>query len=248
MGNDTQTLAIPQAVQDGLDELTKSLADTLADSLVSVLVYGDVAKGEGFQLGHGVVNVAIFLDSVSIEKLDKVATAINKAIKQIRLAPLILSEDDLRTSTDVFPIKFLGMQEHHQVLHGKDVLQGLTISRDHLRLRCEQQVKNLHLRLNAAYVRQSSDARALRLTLEDGIVALVADLGTMLLLKSGSSPTLHVEIVEAAAPLFGLNSNLLEELLWLRRSDDKVQIAELKALYSGFMDAVQHAAQQVDEM
>lgn len=248
MADSTQMLAIPKTVQDGLDELTRSLVKELGGALVSVALYGDLAKGEGFQPGHGVVNVAIVLDSVSLSKLDKAAPAIKRAIDSIRLAPLILSEDDLKTSTDVFPIKFLDMQKHHRVLHGKDVLSGLSIARDHLRLHCEQQVKNLHLRLNASYVRHATDASALRSTLESGVVSFIADLRTMLVLKTRSAPTLNADIVESATESLGLSADVINELLWLRRSEDRVPLAELKSLYSAFIDVVQHAASVIDKM
>ena len=44
------------------------------------------------------------------------------------------------------------MQQDYILLCGQDVMKDLTIKRDHLRLRCEQEIKNLMLRLRSSYL------------------------------------------------------------------------------------------------
>jgi hypothetical protein len=48
-----------------------------------------------------------------------------KRAKQIQL--LTLTPADLSSSTDVFPIKFLDMQQDYEILHGEDLVKDLEV-------------------------------------------------------------------------------------------------------------------------
>ena len=248
MSQHTDTDQIPKTLQAPLEQLVESLKSDWADILISIVLFGDAARGEGFAIGHGPVNVAIILREVFIEELDKIAPLIREANREFGLATMIQTIEELNRSTDVFPIKFANMQQHHVLLYGEDVLSTLTISTDHLRLRCEQQLKNLNLRLRAFYIQRSTGASELRATLETSSAAFFADLETLLKLKTGKSPQSQAEIIEAASTEFGLPKDALMELLWLRRSNDAIAPTELKQKYATLMQAVQKAAQIVDQL
>ena len=239
--------AIPESIRSRLSALTDQLVAALGDSVESIIVYGDVVKGEGFAVGHGNVNIAIILKEVTIELLDK-ATPILREGRDIKLATMIQTVEDLKSSTDVFPIKFLDMQRAHELLHGQDVLAELSISNEHLRLRCEQQLKNLHLRLRSFYIQRSGDAKLLRETLENAIGALVADLATLLELKTGSFQGTPNEVINSASTEFDLPQETMNEILWLRRSDENHSATELKRMYGQLMSAVAKAAQIADTL
>jgi len=155
---------LPASIQSGLDQFCERLRTSLGDQLVSVVLYGWAVKEE-YSEENPDVNVMVVVDSASVETLDRVGKPIRKGLRNVRLAPLVLSEDDVRRSTDVFPIKFLGMQHHHRILYGKDVLADLQISREHLRLRCEQEIKNLMIRLHQLYLQRSGSSKRTRETL-----------------------------------------------------------------------------------
>ena len=99
----------------------------------------------------------------TISCLDKISEALisTKRARQIQL--LTLTTSDLNTSTDVFPIKFLDMQQDYEVLSGDDVVKGLEVGRDNLRFRCEQEIKNLMLRLRAMYMQSRKNNEALQI-------------------------------------------------------------------------------------
>ena len=69
-------------------------------------------------------------------------------------SPLLLSEEELRTSTDCFPIEFHDMQERRRVLFGADVIQDLVIEKSFYRAQVEMELraKLLRLRQKAAEV------------------------------------------------------------------------------------------------
>jgi hypothetical protein len=67
-------------------------------------------------------------------------------------SPLLMSEEEVRTSTDCFPIEFHDMQERRRVLFGKDVIESLVVDQSFYRAQVEHELraKLLRLRQNGA--------------------------------------------------------------------------------------------------
>jgi predicted nucleotidyltransferase len=247
MNNWQPDTAIPAPVRKGLERFCSAMNDALGDELIAIILYGGLAKKD-YAPTTSNVNVLVVLKHVSVKALDRIVSPMKKATRAIRLAPMVLSEDDLRSSTDVFPIKFLDMQEHHRVLWGKDVLSDLPIAKDHLRLRCEQEIKNLLLRLRKAYLQRGGKSRLIKSTLTATASAFLNSLSALLILKTGRAPTQKSAIAETAAGELGLDGNTLREVLALGRGDRKADTAELRRIYDSFMETVQKAATIVDQL
>jgi hypothetical protein len=160
------------AIQDGLDRFSERIQQALGEHLISIVLYGASASEEPVPESLSV--------EVMIKVLDAAALPVQMGRHEFRLAVLFLSEDELHRSTDVFPIKFLQMQRHHRVVYGRDVLSGLQISRQHLRLRCEQEIKNLMLRLHRFYLDQHGLPEQIEMTLIRTASAFVESLGLVL--------------------------------------------------------------------
>lgn len=141
---------MPASVQSGLDQFCEKMQSALGEQLVSIVLYGGFVD-EDLAPENAAVNVMVVLKDVSVELLDRAAAPVQVAGREFGQRVLLLSEDELRRSTDVFPIKFLEMQRRHLLLQGRDMLADLQISHDHLWLRCEQEIKNLMLRLHHFY-------------------------------------------------------------------------------------------------
>ena len=62
-------------------------------------------------------------------------------------SPLLMSEEEVRTSTDCFPIEFHDMQERRRVLFGNDVIEDLAIERTFYRAQVEHELRAKLLRL-----------------------------------------------------------------------------------------------------
>ena len=135
-------------IQNSLTRLRELLVAELGAQLVSLVVYGDVVKSIGRHISS--VNVLIVVDQIDGPLMSRVSIAIRAVETKIPLAVMLMTTEELKTSCDVFPIKFRDITIHHQRLHGADLLTNLDISSEHLRLRAEQQLKNLLLRLRFA--------------------------------------------------------------------------------------------------
>src|ERR1039458_7326858 len=105
-----------QKLQDLVDRLRKAAQDRL----VSVILYGSAVScyhhGEFSDL-----NVLCVLTRVTPAELGA-SEPVFKWWRDGNPTPLLLSEEEVRTSTDCFPIEFHDMQERRRGFVGKDVI------------------------------------------------------------------------------------------------------------------------------
>ena len=105
-------------MEDKLLELVDRLKRAHGDRLLSVILYGSAASGEHNQ-HFSDINVLCVLTRVTPAELAASAPIFEWWRSLGNPPPLLLSEEEVRTSTDCFPIEFHDMQERRRVLFGK---------------------------------------------------------------------------------------------------------------------------------
>jgi hypothetical protein len=238
---------LPAELKSNLEQLCADLSASLGDDLLSVAVYGGVAKGESIALGQTPVPVLVVLQDASVAALSKISNVIQAAITSFQAAPFVVSLHDLQTSTDIFPIKFLDMQTHHCLLTGRDVLSELEISTQHLRLRCEQELCNLLLRLRNVFLRNAGNDDALQQAVRFGVAPFFTALGAAVNLKTGLTPITQQETADSAANVVSLDRDTLGRLLEFEAAGDDAS-NELSGLFNDFIGVVETAADFVDQL
>ncbi|MAI32675.1 MAG: hypothetical protein CMM07_13510 [Rhodopirellula sp.] len=244
----TQRLPDRARVQSALQTLKTDLSRSLEDDLISLILYGDFIKEMGFRVATGPVNVMLVLRHISCQRLDKISPVIRKAEKAFPLAIMTLTEEDIKTSCDVFPVKFHDMQRFHRLLAGRDVLSDLAISDDNLRLRCEQQLKNLMIRLRAAYLRRNKGEQELSGILSEAANHFLRDTAACLFLKTGVAPEDESDLSEDFGQHFKIDVSVMQDLLQLRDRQTPPRSQELTDLFDRFMKLVHDAAIAVDAL
>ncbi|MFZ5953462.1 MAG: hypothetical protein ACOYXC_22355 [Candidatus Rifleibacteriota bacterium] len=136
------------AISDYFDQLDSGIRDLI----LHVSLYGSLARKEQVdQLSD--INLLIILSKFSMAQLE---IMVREPVKpgEVMISPFFLTQIDLERSLDVFPGKFLSIIQDHKTIAGPDMLSDLKIDRSHLRLRCEQEIKNLLFFLRRGYLRQ----------------------------------------------------------------------------------------------
>jgi hypothetical protein len=132
----------------------------------------------------------------------------------VRADPLLLTLDEITHASDVFPTKFLAIQRQRVLLLGADPFVGLEVSREHVRIRVEQELRNLSLRLRRRFLARHDDASALQLAIHSIAAPLESALHALLWLAghplSPSSPP--EAVLREAAVRFGLDAATLGRL------------------------------------
>lgn len=140
---------LPRAIQSRTEELVVTLRELLGDDLRSFVVHGSAARDD-WKEGSSDIDVIIVLQRSSREILEKIASPLAIAHGAARVEAMILVEDEIARAADVFPLLYDDIRRHHVVLHGSDPFAGLVIEHKHLRLRIEQELRDLKIRLRRA--------------------------------------------------------------------------------------------------
>ena len=226
-----------------LVEYCQALRDAPNIDIHSISLYGSALR-EDYRPGRSDINLLVVLEHIDVPILNGVLDTVSGG-QRYGFAPFFLTEGDLRSSADVFPVKFLMMQDSYNVLWGRDVLGELKISRENLRLRCEQKTKNLLLRLRRHYLMGGGRRRTEMLTRVIG--GFIEDLRVILSLSQVTLPP-RAEVLAGAAEAFGLDAELLRNVVALRDLDTSLTSEDADRLYDGFMTLVGRVAYQLDEM
>ncbi|HXE14577.1 MAG TPA: nucleotidyltransferase domain-containing protein [Bryobacteraceae bacterium] len=153
-------------MEQKLTELTARLKATFGDRLVSAILYGSAAAGDWNQRASD-LNILCVLSRVSSRELRESEPIFHWWREQGNPPPLLMSEAEVRDSTDCFPMEFRDMQAFRRTLTGSDIIAGITVDRSFYRAQVEHELRSKLLRL-----RQKA---AETLSRPEGLAALLAD-------------------------------------------------------------------------
>lgn len=238
---------IPDYVAEGISIFVETTQEAVGASLVAIVLYGGLAKGHYDPSGSD-VNILVVLEPAGVAQMRALAPSVVAGQETFGLSVQILTRRDFERSTDVFPIMFLDIQQHHQLLAGEDVLSDLEIEREHLRLRCEQGLKNLLIQLRKLYVEQEREAAAIEMTLLFMTPSFLLMLNAVLMLEGHPGCTSREELVSVAGERDPTLGETLSQLLAIKRGELELELESLDALYQNFMFAVEAVAEHIDAL
>ncbi len=218
-----------------------------AQNLVAVVLYGGIVANEFFP-GSSDANVVVVLKQVDQQTLRALAPVVQDARNYHRIATLVLTAEEIVTSADVFPVKFLDIRDRHQVVVGKDPFDGLKISEEFLRLRCEQELKSLLFSLRSTFLQNLPSHVDLIAHLLGGLSGFLVTLRSLLHLKNVEVGPTRRDVVFAAGTHLGVDTNCLHGLLDLKEGRVTPDPDDVVQSYGRFLDSVRTAAAEADRL
>jgi predicted nucleotidyltransferase len=233
-------------MEDKLLELVDRLKQAQGESLRSVILYGSAAAGEHNE-HFSDLNVLCVLTHVTPDELGASASIFEWWRKLGNPSPLLLSEEELRTSTDCFPIEFHDMQERRRVLFGPDVIENLAIDRTFYRAQVEMELRSklLRLRQKAADVLANKPV-LLRLMIDSVPNFLV--LARHALLVSGLPSGFRKREVVRHLPDIGVDATPFDTLLDLREQSKLAGDVDPAALFASYLKQIEALVGHVDQL
>ncbi len=129
-----------------LDEFVQKLKSSAAENLKAVALYGSAVTGE-FHSKHSDLNLLCILEKADAARIEALHAPVEWWLRQGHRAPLIFTLEELTRSADVFAIELLDMKTHHRMLHGEDVLAGLSVPLQYHSIQVERELRTDWLRL-----------------------------------------------------------------------------------------------------
>jgi predicted nucleotidyltransferase len=227
--------------------LVRKLQAAFGERLVSAILYGSAAIGD-WQQKTSDLNVLCVLDRITAAELAKSDAVFRWWREKGQRTPLLLTAEELRESTDCFAMEFHDMQQHRKVLHGSDVIVGLTIEDRFYRAEVEHELRSKQIRLRQKASELLPDRKRLLALLTDSISTFCV-LGRHVLVLSGQEPRWKKqEILAELEGLLGSPFTNCAAILAMRQSGDAAASGDAVSLLDGYLKETDALVRFVDQL
>jgi predicted nucleotidyltransferase len=235
-------------VQEQLSQLVNRLNQTFADRLVSAILYGSAATGDWNEHSSD-LNVLCVLTRLSSQELAQSEPIFRWWRDNGNPPPLLLTEEEVRTGTDCFPMEFEDMKQHRRVLSGIDIIESIEIDRRFYRAQVEHELRAKQIRLRQRAAELLSNPARLMALLTDSISTFCV-LGRHALILSGHEHRWKkVEILSALEDVMKMRLPGASAILTIRNTRKAAGNGDAVALLEKYlmeMDALVRFVDAVD--
>lgn len=239
---------LDQKTERTIQGFVSQIEEIYKDNLVSIILYGSAA-GVDYIPEVSDLNFIVALKQVTPEQLKKSSKYIKRWRKQKIAPPLFLDQQYISSSTDVFPIEFLEMKEQHRVLAGGDILKGLEISDENLRLQCEQELRGKWLKLRQIYLETGGNAKRMQRLMVSSLKPFGVVMGALLRLKKEKQPPREfLEVVYQIEQAFGIELEAFREIYQVKLASRKLGRDASESLFARYLTEVRQLTQEADAL
>ena len=227
-----------------LQELVSRLQQASGDNLLSVVLYGSAAREE-FDEQLSDVNLLIVFRKLDAAALTALAPVMAWWTHEHKLSPpLIMTDEELRDSADVFAIELLDIQHRHNTLFGEDMVSALTVPMNLHRVEVEHELRTTLLRLRQHRLLAADKPDELRWVMAKSLSSVLTLFRHALIAVGETPPHGKPQLLEHAAQIFGFDAGPLRAVLELRR--DAQHSLDVPETYHAYMNAVARVARELD--
>ncbi|MDQ2773694.1 MAG: nucleotidyltransferase domain-containing protein [Acidobacteriota bacterium] len=234
-------------MEQKLSGLVERLKQAFDDRLVSAVLYGSAAAGDWHEQASD-LNVLCVFKTLSPHELVQSEPLFRWWREQGNPPPLLLTEEEVKTSSDCFPMEFHDMQEHRRVLYGEDVIASLVIDRSFYRAQVEHELraKQIRLRQRAAEALSNND-RLTKLLTES--VSTFCVLGRHALILSGREPRWKKsEIVAGLEDATRMSFHATNAILAIRAAPKQKSVVDPGSLFGNYLKEIDSLVRFVDRL
>jgi hypothetical protein len=166
--------------------------------------------------------------------------------RQKQPPPLCMTRQELERSADVFTIELLDMQQHHRVLFGEDVLQGLRISMDLHRVQVEYELREKLILLRERLLLAADSESRLWELLMRSAPSFSTLFRHALIALGDTTQAARPEALQALSRRTGFDPSAMLSVLEARQHKAERKKTEVYDLAARYLAAVEKVAAAVD--
>jgi hypothetical protein len=226
---------LPDSIKKVSDGFTSDLRECFGPSLVSVVLYGPSARGEGEKerFRH---RFMVVVEDNTPSALAPCSAFVNRWKKKGIGIPLIITPGYIENSLDTFPLEFMEMKNSYAVVYGSDPLAGIEFRAADVRSQCEREIKGKLLHLRAEYLDLRGNWKELAHLVHRSLETFRLVFTGALFLKKHPAPGKTAELIDAVAVEYGLDVALLRKLLDFSRGALKPGHEETDRLFDLYVE------------
>ena len=196
-------------------ELAHQMERVYGEELQSVVLYGSAA-GRDYSKKYSDFNIFCVLSQVTPSMLAKSNKLVRKWIKKGNPSPQFFYPSYFERSLDVFPMEFLDMRDRHEVLLGKDPLEGIEVDPGNLRHQCESELRGKLIHLRSFYAANCDKPRHIAEVMVESFPTIVATMRGTLRLLGEKPPADSRAVVEMIGTRVDINPTIFFDIIDIR--------------------------------
>jgi hypothetical protein len=230
-----------------INDFVSRLRTAAGANLESVILFGSAAAGD-YHPEFSNVNLFCVLRDSSFAALQALSPAVKWWDAQKQPPPLFMTRDEIARSVDVFTIELIDMQQHHRVLFGEDVIQGLSIPANLHRVQVEYELREkIALLRQHLLLASGNDSR-----LWDLLLRSVSSFATLfrhaVIVLGHGAPVGKREAVQALTRRIGFDASGILQVLDIREKKAERKKLDVTDVFSRYLAALEQVAAAVDKM
>ena len=238
---------MPDEVQYTLRTYLEQLRKQVGAPLKSVILFGSLARGE-FIPDRSNINLLLILDEISLPISQKVGRLHPRWGKKGVVPPLIMSEEELRTSMNLFPLEYFEIKHHHILLEGRDPFPELHIQEDKLIAQCQQELMSNLIRVRQRFIEGEGRPEAIQALLPLSLTTLLPCLHALLHVLGHTTKGKAGAILGLLPSVFQVDQTVFQEVLNVKKGTSSPGSMEFPRLFDRYVQSFQHLIGRVREL
>ena len=230
-----------------INDFVSRLRAAAGANLESVILFGSAVAGD-FHPEFSNLNLFCVIRDNSFAALQALAPAVKWWDAQKQPPPLFMTRDEIARSTDVFTIELIDMQQHHRIVFGADVLQGLSIPANLHRVQVEYELREkLALLRQYLLLASGSDSRLWELLLRS-VSSFTTLFRHALIVLGHDAPVGKREAVQALSKQIGFDASGILQVLDVRERKSDRKKFDVADVFSRYLAALEQVTAAVDRI
>ena len=138
-------------------------------------------------------------------------------LKELQSIPTVFTFDEIVNARDVFPIEFLNISKHHNIIKGEEILKDIVITKADLRRQLEFEFRSKLIHLRRAYLRSNDDD--IDEIILDAIPTLAPIIGGLMYIKNIGGKF----DADKFKDVYGIDTQVLVEIYHVRKGKGKLE-------------------------
>ncbi|HXT14603.1 MAG TPA: hypothetical protein VN706_03185 [Gemmatimonadaceae bacterium] len=228
-----------------LDELVSQLRAAYGTALRSMVLYGSAARGNQTDKNSD-YNVLVIVDVLDVSRLTAASAASRAWTEAGNPAPLTMTMSEWRGSSDIFPMEYADILEHHKVLHGESPFDGIHVELSDLRLQLEQEAMGKLLKLRQGVLASGNDGKRELELLSASVSAILIVFRSFLRLHGSSVPTDNVALVNDVAARASFDAEPFARVVRHARGEAALKPADASVVLTGYLHGMEQLVAYLD--
>ena len=227
------------------EQFVDRLKQAMPTGVRAVVLYGSAASGDHLA-GKSDFNILVVADKLGVAELSALAPVAVAWAKAGNRPPVLFTPGELAESADSFPIELIDMQQSRRVLCGEDLLAGIRVAPEHLRLALEREWKTKLIQLRERYLLTRGKPAAVAELMTASLSACLVLCRAALRLNQADVPANKLDAARVLAKRIGCDAEVLATVHELKAGQRKVRDVNAVELFGRYLQAIEQIAAAVD--